>query len=80
MNDDMVEAGVAEKLDVPVYMYQAGNVVDTEAAYGRKCTHCFIHPFMCFVFDETPDTTCVVGDGQVGGRHYVTSRKMRPKL
>ena len=78
--EEMVDAGVAEELEIPVYMDAEGNSVDVEAAYGRKCTHRLVHPSMCFVFDETGGNTCMVGDGHVGGRRYVTRRGMQPKL
>ena len=80
MYDEMVKAGIAEKLDIPVYMDADGNVVDVEKAVGRKCTHKLIHPEMAFVFDETGGNTCMKADGHVGGRRYVTRKGQRAKL
>ena len=77
---EMVDACVAEELEVPVYMDAYGNVVDVEEAYGRKCTHRLIRPEMCFVFDETGGNTCMKGDGHVGGRKYLGRAGTRPKI
>ena len=65
---EMVEAGIAEKLDVSVFMDDNGNAINVEEAYDRKCTHKLVHPEMVFLFDETVGNTCMKGDGHVGGR------------
>ena len=53
----MVEAGITEKLDVPVFMDANGNAVDVEEASGRKCTHKLVHPEMIFLFLMKPTAT-----------------------
>lgn len=77
---EMVDCGVALKLDIPVYMDVDGYVVDVEDAYGRKCTHKLVRPEMCFVFDETGGNTCMKGDGHVGGRRHLCRRGTTPKI
>ena len=47
-------AGVAKKLDVPVFMDADANEADTEKAYGQKCTHKIVHPELCFLFGLLP--------------------------
>jgi hypothetical protein len=78
--EEMVGAGIAEKLDVPVFMDSKGNEVDVESAYGRKCTHKLVKPEMGFLFDETGGNTCMKNDGHVGGRKYVSRSGTKPKL
>ena len=79
--DKMLLAGVAVKIEVPVYMDRAGNAGSVDKRFGRKCTHKLVRPDKCFVFDETGGNTCKKNDGHVSGRKYICqpgqSTKMR---
>ena len=77
---EMLLAGVAAKIEVPVYMDREGNAVSVEKAFGRKCTHKLVRPDMCFVFDETGGNTCMKNDGHVGGRKYIRRPGQSAKL
>ena len=70
--EEMVGAGVAKKLDVPVFMDADGNEVDAKKAYGQKCTHKLVHPELCFLFDKTGDNTYMKGDGHIGDRPFLS--------
>ena len=67
----MLLAGVASKIEVPVYMDRAGNDVSVDKGFGRKCTHKLGRPDMCFVFNETGGNTCMKHYCHVGGRKYI---------
>ena len=69
--DEMILAGVAAKIEVPVYMDRKGNAGSADKGFGRKCTHQLVRPDMCFVFDETGGNTCMKNDGQNGGTRYI---------
>ena len=51
VEDEMVDAGVAEKLPEPAWLDKEGNIVAEGEAYGYKATHQLIHPEMCIVVD-----------------------------
>ena len=78
--NEMLKAGVAEKIEVPVFMDKKGNVVSVENAFGRKCTHKLVRPDMCFVFDETGGNTCMKNDGHAGGKRYLHRPGQSAKL
>ena len=78
--DEMLLAGVAAKIEVPVYMDREGNPVSVDNAYGRKCTHKLVRPDMCFVFDETGGNTCMKNDGHAGGKKYIRRTGQAAKM
>ena len=59
---EMEVAGVARKLDEPVWMDSEGNVVDEGDAIGCKVTHEFLHPEYCVVGDEVGANINMSGD------------------
>ena len=75
---EMVNAGVAIKLDTPVWMDAKGNEVPKEYGFGQLCTHQIIHPEMCVVADEVGSNTSQKGDGHIGGRKYLCENGMVP--
>jgi hypothetical protein len=65
--DEMVDAGVAEKLPEAVWMDKEGNEVEDEAdAYGCKVTHRLIHPDHVLFMDKVGSNTAQTGDGHIG--------------
>ena len=66
--DAMVEAGVAKKLEVPIWVDQDGNACEEIQAFGRKATHELTRPDMVVFVDEVGCNTSQVGDGHVGGQ------------
>ena len=65
--EGLVGAGVAKKLDVPVYCDREGKQVATkEEALGRKVTHVLLCPEMGLHFDEVSSNTAQKGDKKSG--------------
>ena len=64
----MVECGVAEKLEIPIFMDRDGNPTEDDSKiFGVKCTHTITHPDMCLVVDEVGSNLSQKGDGHIGG-------------
>jgi hypothetical protein len=77
--DAMVLAGVAIKLDAPIWVNQQGFETDEADAFGRKVTHMLMHPeYMLFV-DEVGCNTSQEGDGAHGGERKIVGRGTVPK-
>ena len=76
---EMVEAGVARKLDEPTWMNRHGEVCDENESFGCKVTHQIIHPDMCLVGDEVGGNISMKGDGHVGGTKYLTGKGCVPQ-
>jgi hypothetical protein len=79
--DNMVEAGIAEKLAQPVFMDANGDVVDKDDPnrLGLECDIKITHPDYLLFADETGCNTSQRKDGHYGGRKYVTERGTTPK-
>ena len=63
----MEDAGVAVRLEEPVWRDREGNVVDKGSAFSCKVTHRITHPEMAIGFDKTGGNTPQKGDGHIGG-------------
>ena len=50
--DEMVHAGIAKKLEVPIWMDRYGNECSQDEALGCKVTHHITRPDMCVMGDE----------------------------
>ena len=73
--EEMVDAGITEVVDEPVFLDNDGNiVVDESKAFGRKVTHKVTRPDMFFQFDETGGDTNMKNDGHYGGTKYMGRR------
>jgi len=77
--DEMVDAGVAEKLDEPVWMDRDGNICSEQEAYGCKVHHQIVRPDMCLCGDEVGGNISMKGDGHVGGELFVTEKGRVPQ-
>jgi len=77
--DAMVEAGVAKKLEEPMWVNMEGQVCEKEEAFGRKATHTLTRPDMVLFVDEVGCNTSQVGDGHVGGQKKIVPRGTVPK-
>ena len=69
---EMVDAGVAVKLDTPVWMNRSGEVCHEEEAYGCKVFHRLVRPDMCICGDEVGGNLSMKGDGHVVGQKLLT--------
>ena len=77
--DEMVDAGVAEKLTEPVWMDKMGNIVENKKdSFGEMCTHVLTHPEMCFVADEVGSNISMRTDGHIGGEKLICERGSVP--
>jgi hypothetical protein len=91
--DNMVNAGIASKLDQEVFMNADGMVVDNpenkhnfdiipnspDRALGLPCNIKIIHPEYLLFFDETGCNTNQKKDGHNGGQKFGCGRGMTPK-
>ena len=78
---NMVNAGIAKKVDEPVYFDINGVVVDDQQkAFGLPCEYVVTHPDHLIFFDETGCNTNQKKDGHKGGQKFVCGRGMTPKI
>ena len=77
--EEMCDAGVAEKLDSPVWMDRDGKECQPIEAFGCKVTHRIKHPDMCIVGDEVGGNTSQKGDGHIGGTLHLCERNFTPQ-
>ena len=62
----MEEAGIAVKLDDPVWLDEEGNETEKDKAFGRWATHHLVHPDYVIFVDEVSCNTSQEGDGHIG--------------
>lgn len=78
--EEMISAGVAERLDTPIWMNKKGEEVTTENdAYGCKVRTRLTRPDMCITLDEVGCNTSQLKDGHVGGQHFVVGKKQEAR-
>ena len=77
--EEIYDAGVAEKLDFPVWMDRDGKECQPIEAFGCKVTHRINHPDICIVGYEVEGNTSHKGDGHIGGTLYVYERNHIPR-
>lgn len=70
---EMVDAGVAKKLDEPVWMTRDGKICVEREAFGCKVTHELVKPHLCICGDEVGGNLCMKGDGHIGGQLLLTA-------
>ena len=76
---EMEIAGVAKRLDEPVWKDRQGRIVDESDAFGCKVTHELIHPEYCIVGDEVGGNLNMSGDGHVGGQKLLCATDSVPQ-
>ena len=76
---EMVDAGVAIKLDKPVWMDRLGNLCSEEEAFGCKVFYKIVRPDMCLCGDEVGKNLSMKGDGHIGGKKFLTARGKVPQ-
>jgi hypothetical protein len=77
--DAMEKAGVAKKLEEPMWLDKEGKESNQENAHGRKATHILTRPDMVVFVDEVGGDTSQEGDGAVGGQKRIVPRGTVPK-
>ena len=77
--DEMVDAGVAEKLDEQGWMDHDGKVCSEETAFGCKDLHKVVRPDMCICGDEVGGNISMKGGGHIGGELFLRRRGEPPE-
>jgi hypothetical protein len=69
--DEMIAAGVGERLDTLIWMNEKGETVSSKNdAYGCKVHTCLTRLDMCIILDEVRCNTSQLKDGHVGGMQF----------
>ena len=76
---EMEHAGVAKRLEEPIWMTRDGVQCTVDDAYGCKVTHAIIRPDMCLCGDEVGGNICMAGDGHVGGELFLAEKGTIPQ-
>ena len=66
--EEMVSAGVAERLPEPVWMDRNGTPCEEDDFFGCMVKYKLTHPDLCFVGDEVGGNISMKGDGHAAGR------------
>eukprot|EP00985_Skeletonema_marinoi_P032003 scaffold37996_cov205-Skeletonema_marinoi.AAC.1 len=77
----MADAGVAEKLERPIFTDRDGNEVseDDPTRHGLKSEYRTTHPEFIFFADETGCNTSQKKDGNYGGRKFICKKGTKPQ-
>jgi len=73
MYEEMVSAGVAERLLNLEWMDTEGQICNEENSFGCMVQYRLLHPDRCFVGDEVGGNISMKGDDHVGGILFLTS-------
>ena len=76
---ELYDAGVAEKLDYPVWMNRDGEEYKPIITFGCNVTHRIKHHHMFIVGGEVRGNSSQKGDGQIGGTLHLCERKHIPQ-
>lgn len=68
----MVIAGVAQKLEQPIWMNKDGEECSESESFGCQVNYKLTEPDMCFVGDEVGGNLPMKGDGHAGGQKFLT--------
>jgi hypothetical protein len=80
IEEELLDAKLAEKLPSPVWMNEKGEVVSEESkAIGCKVTSKLTRPDMCIVMDEVGCNLSNLKDGHAGGKKFVCDVNDEPK-
>ena len=82
ISEKLIEAGLAKRLDVPVWKTREGVTVSddkNDKAFGCKVKIEITHPEMVIVADEVGCNTSQTGDGHVGGETYMCDKNKIPQ-
>ena len=82
ISEKLIEAGLAKRLDVPVWETREGVTVsddEKDKAFGCKVKIEITHPEMVIVADEVGCNTSQTGDGHVDGETYMCGKNKVPQ-
>jgi hypothetical protein len=77
--DQLVDARVACLREIPVFMNQAGEIVDESEKYGELVDIEVLHPEYILFGDETGCNTSQQKDSHEGGRKFLCGKGQVPK-
>ena len=72
--DELVDAGVAMKLDTPVFTDRDGNEVNKYEHFGKEQDIKILHKHYILFADKTGCNTSQKKDGQVGGTKLIVEK------
>ena len=73
----MVESGIAERLETPVWMDGNGNIVGENDALGKMVDYLLKHPEYLVFVDEVGNNANMKEDGRVGGEKKIGAKGER---
>ena len=76
---EMEHAGVAKRLDKPIWMTKDGVECNVDDAYGCRVTHTITRPEMCLCSDKVGKNICMAGDGHVSGELFLAEKGTIPQ-
>jgi hypothetical protein len=79
VEEELVAAGLAVKLESPIWMDGNGVEVEEEKAIGMKVATKLNHPDMCVVMDEVGCNINMTKDGHVNGTRFVVDKNDEAK-
>ena len=72
---EIVASGITAKLDTPMWLNKAGDVVEyEELAFGKKTQFMLLHPRKLLFVDEVGSNTSQAKDGHCGGDRFLHSK------
>lgn len=71
IEEELIEAGVAKQLEVPIFMDRKGNHVSEGDDFGCKVTLDITRPEMFVVVDEVGGNILQKDDGKIGGERWL---------
>ncbi len=78
--EEMVQCGVASKLDEAVWFSKAGDIVEDEKdAFGLKSQYFLLHANRVIFVDEVGNNTSQANDGNIGGEKFLCFASGRPQ-
>jgi hypothetical protein len=77
--DRMEYAGVAVRLEEPIWVDKNQQPASEENAFGRKVTHLLTRPDMVVFVDEVGSNTSQEGDGAIGGELKICAKGLVPR-
>lgn len=76
----MVSAGIASKLDAPVWFDKSGNIVEHEEnGFGLQSKYYVLKPDKLLFVDEVGNNTSQAKDGNIGGEKFLCGSGGRPQ-
>ena len=76
--EEMCDAGVARKLDSPLWMNRDGEECQPIEGFDCKVTHRITRLDLCIISDEVGGNSSQKGDGHIGGTLHIQKKFYSP--